>query len=644
MFCAARALFISGMAAALPLGAALAQAPDFAPRFADRMVLQRGAPITVAGTAAPGASVDVSIGTATVSSTADSAGYWQATIPAQDPARNLILTATTSEGSATRADIHIGDVFLCSGQSNMEYPVVRALNPDQELSGPFSADLRLLKVPQKSSAAPESALPEGSVWTAADRDSVSGFSAICYFFGRSHQARTGNPVGLIDSSWGGSRIEAWISPAGLASDPKFTDGLALLKQYALDPAPAIRGYGGNWEKWWASISPDYAPWTNGLAAPKRVPGEMRDWKTYGDPDLESHLGLVWFERTFTLPANAATGPATLSLGAMDEIDSVWVNGAFIGTTFGWGTPRTYTVPAGILKPGENRITVNVHNSWGAGGMTGPDAALNAITESGTLVPLWGSWSYEKVPTSYGTPPVTPWSSVSGLSGMHHAMIAPLAGLNFAGALWYQGESNTGEAENYKELLDRLAADLRGQFGAELPVLVFQLPEFGEKLEKAGNSGWSSLRDAQRRFVEGDVRSGLVVALGAGDEWDIHPPNKQEPARRAAAVWDAIGTGSPVRTGYSPESISRKGRIIRITLPEATGPYTTPGTNQPVGFAVCTSAGSCTFHTAALSGRTIDLKKVPKGTSTIRYCWGDTPFCNLTAADGTPVTPFELSLP
>lgn len=643
MFGSARALFISGVAAALPLGFASAQTPEFAPRFADRMVLQQGAPITVAGTSAPGSAVEISLGDATASTTADRAGTWQAVLPPQSPARGLTLSATSTEGAATRSDIHIGDVFLCSGQSNMEYPVNRALNPDIELAGPFSADLRLLKVPQKSSPAPEPALPDGAVWQAAGRDTVSGFSAICYFFGRSHQARTGHPVGLIDSSWGGSRIEAWISPASLASDPKFTDGLALLRQYAVDPAPAIRGYGVNWEKWWSGVSPDYAPWATGLAAPKRVPGEMRDWKAYGDPELENHFGLVWFERTFTLPADAATAAATLSLGAMDEIDSVWVNGTFIGTTFGWGTPRTYALPAGILKPGENRITVNVHNGWGAGGMTGPDAALNAILEDGTLIPLWGNWSYEKVPTAYGNPPVTPWSSVSGLSGMHHAMIAPLAGLNLAGALWYQGESNTGEAGNYKDLLDRLAADLRGQFGAELPMLVFQLPEFGAKLEKAGISGWSSLRDAQRRYVDGDARSALVVTLGAGDEWDIHPPNKQEPARRAAAVWNAIGTPSPVRTGYSPETISKKGRTLRITLPAA-GPYTTPGANQPIGFSVCTATGTCSFHNATLSGRILELKKVPKATTIVRYCWGDTPFCNLTAPDGTPVTPFELKLP
>jgi len=644
MFCLARALFISGMAAALPLGAALAQAPEFTPRFADRMVLQQGAPITVAGTAAPGSAVKVSLGDATISATADSAGTWQAVLPAQSAARDLTLLATNAEGAATRSDIHIGDVFLCSGQSNMEYPVNRALNPDTELAGPFSDDLRLLKVPQKASPASEAALPDGSVWKSPDRETVSGFSAICYFFGRSHQARTGIPVGLIDSSWGGSRIEAWISPAGLASDPIFTDGLALLKQYAVDPAPAIRSYGVNWEKWWSGVSPNYAPWSTGLAAPKRVPGEMRDWKTYGDPELETHLGLVWFERTFTLPAGAATGPASLSLGAMDEIDSVWVNGAFIGTTFGWGTPRTYALTAGILKPGENRVTVNVHNGWGAGGMTGPDAALNAILEDGTLIPLWGGWTYEKVPPAYGIPPMPPWSSVSGLSGMHHAMISPLAGLNFAGALWYQGESNTGEAQNYKDLLDRLAADLRGQFGAELPVLVFQLPEFGEKLEKAGISGWSSLRNAQRRYVDGDARSALVVTLGTGDEWDIHPPNKQEPARRAAAIWPTIGTPSPARTGYSPETISKKGRTLRITLPAAAGPYSTPGANQPIGFSLCTATGTCSFHNAALSGRILELKKVPKTTTTVRYCWGDTPFCNLTAPDGTPVTPFELKLP
>lgn len=638
------AALIFGIAGILLITRALAQAPEFAPRFEGRMVVQRGAPVSIDGTAAPGADVRVSLGPASASATADSSGYWEVTLPALDPARNLRLTAATSKGTTTLKDIHIGDVFLCSGQSNMAHPVSRALNPDTELSGPFTADLRLLKIPQKSSITPEPVLPEGAEWKPATADTVPWFSAICYFFGRDYQARTGIPVGLIDASWGGSRIEAWISPAGLETDPAYAEGLALLKQYASDPDSAMKRYGAGWEKWWTSVAPGYIPWETGLAAPKPVPGELRDWKTFGDPDLETHLGLVWFERTFDLPEGAATGPASLSLGAMDEIDSVWVNGVFIGNTFGWGSPRTYGLPADVLKPGVNRITVNVHNSWGAGGMTGPEDALSARLSDGTRIPLQGGWTYEKVAPSYGTPPATPWQSVSGLSGMHHAMIAPLAGLRFAGALWYQGESNTGEADAYEDLLVRLAADLRGQFGAELPVLVFQLPEYGSKLYKAGNSGWSSLRDAQRRFVDGDTRAGLVVTLGAGDEWDIHPPNKQEPARRASAVWGAIGTPNPVRTGHSPEAIEKNGSTLRIALPAVAGPYTTPGTDQPIGFSLCTATGTCSFHSATLSDRNIELKEVPGDTAAVRYCWGDTPFCNLMSPDGVPVTPFELKVP
>lgn len=631
------------VAAAALAVSAFAEAPAFDPRFDAGMVLQRGQPIEISGTADPDTAVAITLGSASATIRSGNDGRWQVVLPPATPGSPLTLAAETATGAATLADIRIGDVFLCSGQSNMEYPVIRALNPDTELAGPFSQDIRLLKIPQAASPAPQSALPAGTRWAAASRESVERFSALCYFFGRAHQARTGVPVGLIDASWGGSRIEAWISPASLQSDPAFTDGLALLSQYAADPTAATLRFGKVWENWWQQRASGYTPWQTGLASSKPVPGALRDWKTFGDPDLESHLGLAWFERTFDLPADADTGAASLALGAMDEIDAVWLNGTFIGTTFGWGTPRTYALPAGILKPGANRITVSVLNGWGPGGMTGPDEALALTLADGAALPLGGNWSYEKVPTEYGNPPSTPWQSVSGLSGMHHAMLAPLAGLRLAGALWYQGESNTGEADRYENLLVRLASDLRTQFGAELPLLVVQLPEFGARPTEAGNSGWSSLRDAQRRFVAGDPASGLVVALGAGDPWDIHPPNKQEVARRLMAVWDALGTASPTRTGHSPEGLRKKGRTLEISLPETAGPYSTPGTDAPIGFSVCTADSSCQYWPATLTGRTLSLKKVPKDTAKVRYCWGDTPFCNLMTPDGPPVTPFELEV-
>lgn len=639
-----KALLIVSTLAISTATIAAAEPPDLAPRFADQMVLQHGVPVVVDGTATPGASVTVSLGSVSAVATAEPSGTWSATLEGQPPGRSLTLAAATSEGAVMRHDIHIGDVFLCSGQSNMAHPVANALNPSSELSGPFPADLRLVKIPQQSSVSQQATLPPGSNWKAANSETVSGFSAICYFFGRDHAMQTGLPVGLIDSSWGGSRIEAWISPAGLAGDASLAEGLELLSLYSENPVAAQMLYGRAWEAWWTARANDYAPWHTGLATPKPVPGDLRDWKQFGDPELDTHLGLVWFERTLELDAGIDPGSGILSLGGMDEIDTVWVNGEFTGTTFGWGTPRTYFVPAGVLKPGANRITIGVYNAWGAGGMTGPEDALTLTLHNGGAVPLSGRWTYEKVASEYGAPPAPPWQSISGLSGLHNAMIAPLSGLRFAGALWYQGESNTGEPERYEDLLHRLAADLRRQFGDSLPLLVFQLPEFGPRAYAPVESGWSGLRDAQRRFVTSDPASGLIVALGAGDPWDIHPPNKQEPARRARAVWQAIGTAGPQRTGYSPESVTRRGDTITITLPEASEPYRIAGSEEPVGFSICDSDGACRFSRALLKGRIVELPKASRRAAFVRYCWGDTPTCNLVSPDGVPVTPFELELP
>jgi len=635
------AIFVACLA-----GVSVAQPPDFAPRFADKMVIQRGAPIVIEGTAAPGAEVSVSLGTTSSTVTASADGSWFATLPAQEAARWLTLAAATTEGVALRSDILAGDVFLCSGQSNMEHPVARALNPDTELAGPFSPDLRLLKIPQKSSVTPQAALPEGTRWQPATAQTVSSFSAICYFFGRDLVAQTGVPVGLIDSSWGGSRIEPWISAAGLQGIPQLTEGLAQAALYATDPAAAQAMYGKAWEAWWASVSPGYTPWKTGLAAAKPVPGILRDWKAFGDPSLENHLGLVWFERSVEIAGATDPGAALISLGGMDEIDSVWVNGKFVGTSFGWGTPRTYFLPAGILKPGTNRITVSVYNGWGAGGMTGPEDALKLSLTSGDVISLAGRWSYEKVSPAFGSPPSPPWQSISGLSGLHNAMIAPLAGSRLAGALWYQGESNTGEPAAYKELLERLAADLRRQFGDALPIMVFQLPEYGERAYQAGPSNWSALRDAQRRFVVDDPASGLTVVLGAGDPWDIHPPNKHEAARRALALWNKIiaGNPGPARTGYSPVGLKRNGSSLNITLPDAPGPYRLAGSDNPVGFSLCDTKQTCRFSEAKLTGRSIEIRNVPRNTVKVRYCWGDTPICNMMSPENTPVTPFELEVP
>lgn len=636
------------LAAALAACAAPAwteAAPTFDAKFASGMVLQQGAPIILTGTANPGAGVNLSLGGTAATTTADVAGHWKVTLPAMGPGTDYTLRAENAGGRSEHHDISIGDVFLCSGQSNMAWTVAAALNPAREIEGPLPNNIRLLKIPERSESVRQAALPDGARWTAATPETVSGFSAICYFFGRDWQASQNVPVGLIDASWGGSRIEAWISPEMLSQAPHLADRLDLLALYNADQVAATAQFGTMWESWWRAAA-GTVPWQTGLDAPRSVPRPMRDWKEFGDPDIETHLGMLWYERTVTLTPAQAAGAATLSLGGIDEIDTVWINGQFLGTTFGWGTERHYPVPAGMLEAGENRITVNVHNGWGQGGMIGPDSAMQIAAANGETILLGDGWVYQKVAPELGHAPQTPWMSVSGLAGMHNAMIAPLAGLNFAGALWYQGESNAGEPETYQLLLRLLTEDLRTQFGADLPLLVIQLPEFGPRMYAAGNSGWSSLRDAQRRFVMSDDRTGLVVTLGAGDEWDIHPPNKQEVARRARSVWNAVTTdpSAPARTGHSPDSARSEPPFVRIPLPDGAAPYQTSGHHRPIGFMLCGAGGNgCAFAEAWLRGNVIEIDNPFTDAALVRYCWGDTPVCNLMTPEGNPVTPFELEI-
>lgn len=640
-----KSFWLSACLAALCGTAAADAPPAFDARFSDGMVLQQGMPVAVSGTSDPLADVSVAIGAARALTRADEIGRWRAELPPLPAGTGLILEADSGDSRAVLSNISVGDVFLCSGQSNMAHPVSRALNPDTELAGPFPADIHLLKVPEKSSVTPQGSLPEGSHWQAASRETVENFSALCYFFGRDWQASQNVPVGLIGASWGGSRIEAWISPQRLRKLPHLADRLDLLALYASDPAAATRKFGQSWQTWWTSVA-GTSPWADGLTGATPVPGPLRDWKSFGDADIETHLGMLWYEKRVTLNETEAKGPAQLSLGGIDEIDSAWVNGAFVGTSFGWGTHRTYDIPDGTLRAGENRILINVHNGWGQGGMVGPEDALKITTASGKNIPVGQGWTYEKVDTALGQAPQTPWMSVSGLSGMHHGMISPLAGLNLRGALWYQGESNTGDAETYQSLLSLLTEDLRRQFGETLPLLVIQLPEFGPRMTVPGQSGWSALRNAQRRFVSEDARTGLVVALGAGDEWDIHPPNKQEVARRTRTVWDALlnSPDAPERTGHSPDLAVSEAPFVKIALPEAGGNYKTSGHSRPIGFLLCRAGGAdCTFAEAWVRGDTIEIDNPYSDAAIVRYCWGDTPVCNLMTPEGQPVTPFELTI-
>ena len=625
-------------------GAALAQ-PSLDGPLTDHGVLQRDTPIALSGTAAPGGEVEIALAGQGVSVMAGEDGAWMAELPGLPAGGPYELSLTDSDGTTQIEDLLIGDVWLCSGQSNMEYPVYRALNPDREIAGPHSEEIRLLKVPLVSDPLPQDSFPEGTAWTHATPETVRGFSAVCYFTGRALHEAQGVPIGLINASWGGSQIEAWLPAASLREVGGFEDKLAQLDLYAEDPSAAIAAFGKSWEAWWRENF-DTTPWTGDGAEEdwSEAPAEMADWKTYGDPMAENHLGRAWYALQFSLTPDQAAQAGTLHLGGFDDVDATWLNGEFLGSTFGWGDPRVYDVELRDLKPGANTLYINILNTWGSGGMLGPAEDVKLVLDDGSEVALGLGWRYVMVANgSQGEGPRVPWESVGGFTSIYNGMIHPLGAYPMRGGIWYQGETNAGRGEAYAGLLSALTAHWRAAFNPDMPVVVVQLPGYGGLSGDASWAGWGTLREAQRQVALSEDMTGLAVAIDAGERTDIHPANKQLVAERVTRV--ALGLMGEAETfvdGVAPLGVERSGDWVRIAMPDAGLKAVSGG--RPTSIAVCEGEGACDWADALISG---DAILVYLGEASlareIRYCWGDAPICNLYTGDDLPVAPLWVEL-
>jgi sialate O-acetylesterase len=505
--------------------------------------------------------------------------------------------------------------------------------------------IRLFTVPRDSHPEPRSEFARPPEWLIADADSIPAFSAVCFFFAQDLQKTQNVPLGLVHSSWGGSAIQPWMSTAALREAGGYDEQLALLERYTADAEAATTRYAANWEDWWRRRVPTSEPWRPDDSSRWKAAPATRDWKTFGDAELVEHNGMLWFRRSFELTPDEARQGAELALGGIDEVDVVWINGRFVGTEFGWGTERTYAVPGGMLRPGANVVVLNVLSTWGSGGMLGPEDAVRLTFADGESRSLGGGWQYRKVPAEVGLPPRTPWESIGGLAGLFHAMVAPLQGLNFTGALWYQGESNADDAAPYAGLLTAMISDWRERFGGSLAFLVVQLPNFGELATAPTESGWAELRDAQRRVALDDPRTGLVVTVDAGDRTDLHPPNKLIVGQRAAAVARALAAGEDIAAdGFSPSRAVLRSNEIVVDLAPAEE-LVVVGADKPAAFELCTDQPPhCTYASARLEGNRIyiDAAESP-GASRVRHCWADAPVCNLYGVSGLPVGTFEVAV-
>jgi sialate O-acetylesterase len=474
---------------------------------------------------------------------------------------------------------------------------------------------------------------------------VQDFSASCFFFARELRKTVKTPIGLVVAAWGGTRVRGWVSHPSLRKLGVFNDDLDMLALQQRDADAASKRWDTAWENWWRANGKG-EPWKEDTSAWLVAPMPLRAWGDWPGLSLpegsaESGVGFVgqlWLSTHVTLTAAQAAQGATLEFGRVNEEEKSWVNGRGIGGT-SQQPNAVHILPKGLLKAGDNSITLNVFCSWRNCGLTGPENTRLIRFADGSTLPLDRPWRYKAVDTLIA--PQLPWGPMHGVGLQYNGMIAPIGAYGFKGAIWYQGESNLYFAKTYQPVLEAMMRDWRGQFGAGLPFLIVQIPNYGLAPVAPGESLWSDVREAQRKTAEADAKAALVVTFDVGDAKNLHPPNKQEIGRRLSiAVRNLVYGENIAPSGARVAAARRSGDTVTVSFHDVKGALTAYN-GEPNAFELCDSK-SCRWARASVSGSSVTLSGAGAATR-VRYCWGDSPICTLSDASGLPAGPFELTI-
>jgi sialate O-acetylesterase len=556
---------------------------------------------------------------------------------------------------AVLEDVLVGEVWLAAGQSNLEFPLARAEGGQQEIARARHPGLRMFKVATVAAREPE--LTVTGVWRECSPEAAGEFSAVGYFFARELEEKLGVPVGIIDASWGGTRVEAWTSREALdpvmdvewelgklAADERDLERIAAeyvaaMTEWEAEKLPADPGNQG---EGWGFADPDYddAAWRT-LPLPAY-------WQAHGMP----FNGVVWFRRALDLPEAWAGHELVLSLGAIDDFDHTYHNGKLVGS-HPKGTPgayqiqRRYRVPGSLVRPGRNVLSVRVFDHAGEGGFAGPADAMFVETArpGGGRLPLAGDWRCEVehrillVPMDvFQTCPPRPavLDRQNGLAALYNGMIAPLVPFGLRGAIWYQGESNVAEHRTYRQRFTALIRDYRTRWGAgTFPFYFVQLAAFLD------SPAWPYLREAQADTLS-EPATGMANAIDIGEPHDVHPRNKQEVGRRLALVALANAYHLDLEcSGPVLDRVEISAGSVRVHFSHADGLHTSGPSPTATGFELGGEDG--VFHPAEthLDGATVLLECAAVPTPrAVRYAWADYPEVNLYNGAGLPAVPFR----
>lgn len=626
--------------------------PFLHPLFSDGAVLQREVKVPVWGWAEPGEKVTVEFGGQRKSATAGADGKWLLALDAMKVSaepRELVVSGSAADHRAKIADVLVGDVWLCSGQSNMEMGIGACNVPDEVAAADYPL-IRLLTVPKAVKYEPIATT--ACKWDACTPQTVvqngwGGFSAAGYFFGRDLHKALDIPIGLIHSSWGGTICEAWTSAEGLAPLADFKDRVAgvldIAEQNRKGPrtADAVEAwytkYDSGTRDGFSKADADDSAWKT-----MELPNQ---WENAGLPNYD---GLAWFRKSFDAPAEWAGKELTLSLGPIDDIDTTYVNGVKVGSKELWNEGRVYKVPGSLVKAGRNVIAIRVLDNSGGGGIFGkPDQMTVALSDHAqSSVSLAGAWKFKDTAhlgNVVGSPSATMNNNPNVSTVLFNGMIAPLLPFAIKGAIWYQGESNAGRGKQYRSLLPAMITDWRAHFGVgDFPFHIVSLANFMQPRNEPGEDAWAELREAQALTAKNLKNCGLAVAIDIGDAADIHPKNKMEVGRRLALASLAQDYGQKIaHSGPWYREMKIEEAAIRLHFDHAEG-LVAKG-DKPTGFAIAGEDRDRKFvwADAKIDGQTVVVSaaSVTKPVA-VRYAWEANPRCNLFNAAGLPAVPFR----
>lgn len=613
--------------------------------FNDNMVLQRERKIAIWGWAEPKEKITVMLKEQVKSVTANKDGKWRLELNAETAGGPYTLTIK-GKNTIILNNVMVGDVWVCSGQSNMEMPIAAwgyINNYQQEIAAANYPNIRQFLVPRKIASQLKDDLSGGD-WSVCNPDNAGAFSAVAYFFARELNTQLNVPIGLINTSWGGTQVESWTSRSAFENSDEFKSMIAKMPNLDLDKLVKEKEAAMKAKIEKLQGTPATAA---EIAAWKSKDFNDANWHTLNVPGLWEQQepgdldGFIWVRKSFEVVSEDAGKAAVLELSAIDDNEETYLNGEKVGATSGYNIKRKYSIPEGKLVAGKNVIAVRIDDTGGGGGIYG-DAGDVKISIGSKTISLTGNWTYKIEKVMSGASAIGPNSYPTIL---FNSMINPIIQFGIKGAIWYQGETNAGRAIQYRKAFPLMINDWRKQWKqGDFPFYFVQLATYqADNGTSEKGSSWAELREAQTMTLS-LPNTGMSVTTDIGDVKDIHPKNKQDVGKRLAAIALSKTYGkNNIYSGPTYQAFKTDGNKAIVSFTNVgSGLMTQDKYGYLKGFEVAGADQKFYYARAYIDGDKVILTAdAVANPIAVRYGWADDAGDdNLFNKDGFPAPPFR----